>query len=247
MSRSKVDFLIKELDIWTDNLIKLFFIVLLLIGSYISYDMWYVYHQSSKDVVNDYKPEEITEESLKAISEKVVAWITIDDTNIDYPVLQGKDNVEYLNKNPFGEYSLSGSIFLDSRNQKDFSDDYNIIYGHHMTNGYMFGALDYFKKESYFNQHREGTLTVGNQKYHLHIIGILITDAGVDAVFDTDYSGKTPRIDVLKKEALLWDDSKKGTLVALTTCKEPLTTSRTALICRMYSDNRKGKNKSQSH
>lgn len=43
----------------------------------------------------------------------MVAWLTIDDTKIDYPVMQGKDNTEYLNKDPYGDYALAGSIFLD--------------------------------------------------------------------------------------------------------------------------------------
>ena len=69
------------------------------------------------------------------------AWITIDNTHIDYPVLQGKDDMEYVNKDPFGEFALSGSIFLSTKNASDFSDVYNMTYGHHMENGAMFGDL----------------------------------------------------------------------------------------------------------
>lgn len=226
-----IDNILKQLDNWSDCFIKIIFLIILLIGSYISYDMWYVYHHTGNNTVKGYKPEEITEETLKNISEHVVAWITIDNTSIDYPVLQGKDNVEYLNKDPFGEYNLSGSIFLDSRNKADFSDDYNILYGHHMTGGYMFGALDSFKKEEFFKQHQTGTLSVGNQKYQLYILGILITDANVKEVFDTDITGD--RLPILKKEAKYWRGSGEGKLLALTTCKEPLTTARTALICEI--------------
>lgn len=77
--------------------------------------------------------------------------MTIDDTNIDYPVMQGEDNNEYLNKDPFGNYALSGSIFLDRRNNPEFKDYYSLIYGHHMEHGMMFGAIDEYLNEDYFN------------------------------------------------------------------------------------------------
>ena len=130
---------------------------------------------------------------------------------------------------PFGQYSLSGSIFLDSRNHDDFSDNYNIIYGHHMANGYMFGALDSFKKPDYFEKHRTGILYVKNQEYRLRTIGFLITDANVNAVFDTDFSGD--RMLFFEKYSVSAEDMRQGRLVALTTCKEPLTTTRTVLLC----------------
>ena len=67
------------------------------------------------------------------LNKDVVGWITIFDTHISYPVVQGKDNQEYLNKDVFGKFSFSGSIFLDYRNACDFTDSYSIIYGHHMV------------------------------------------------------------------------------------------------------------------
>ncbi|MBR1845920.1 MAG: class B sortase, partial [Oscillospiraceae bacterium] len=63
--------------------------------------------------------------------------------------MQGETNGKYLNTDPYGEYSLSGSIFLDSRNAGDFSDSYSLVYGHHMADGMMFGALDAFFDEGY--------------------------------------------------------------------------------------------------
>ena len=97
------------------------FIIALLVVFYGLYDAWYVYHKAGDDAYLQYKPS--AGESMDAespITEDMVAWITVDGTNIDYPVMQGKTNSEYLNIDPYGEYSLSGSIFLDSRNSADF-------------------------------------------------------------------------------------------------------------------------------
>ena len=91
----------------------------------------------------------------------MVGWLTVDGTSIDYPVMQGGNNLTFLNRNPYGEFSLSGSIFLDSRNSPDFSDEYSIIYGHHMAYGKLFGALDAFLDETYTSSHRSRTLLIG--------------------------------------------------------------------------------------
>ena len=126
------------------------FVITLLIVCYGLYDTWYVYNKANDDGYLKYKPVAGSGMSEDApITEDMVAWITIDGTNIDYPVMQAADNMKYLNLNPYGEYSLSGSIFLDSRNSADFSDDYSILYGHHMEYGVMFGALDEFLDEKY--------------------------------------------------------------------------------------------------
>ena len=76
-------------------------------------------------------------DELKAQNSDVCGWITIYGTHVDYPIVQSEDNSTYLMRNPRGEYSLSGSIFMDYMNQKDFSDFNTIIYGHHMDLGIL--------------------------------------------------------------------------------------------------------------
>ena len=73
-------------------------------------------------------------DALKKINPDVVSWITIPDTNIDYPLLQGKDNNQYLHKDMEGRDSAAGAIFLDHGDKADLSSRHNIIYGHHMKN-----------------------------------------------------------------------------------------------------------------
>ena len=68
----------------------------------------------------------------------VVAWIQIPGTQINYPVVQGKDNDYYLHRDLNGQKSTAGTIFLDYADQADFSSLHNVLYGHHMKNGSMF-------------------------------------------------------------------------------------------------------------
>lgn len=76
--------------------------------------------------------------ALENINSDCVAWIRIDETEIDYPVVQGHDNSFYLKHLFDGEWNGAGCIFLDSRVEPDLSDRHSVLYGHHMKNGTMF-------------------------------------------------------------------------------------------------------------
>lgn len=116
-----------------------------------------------------------------------MAWLTIDDTNIDYPVMQGEDNNEYLNKDPVWQLcSVWKYSSIDSRNDPEFKDYYSLIYGHHMEHGMMFGAIDEYLNEDYFNSHRTGSLVVGKKTYKIRIFAVLECEATEESIFCTD-------------------------------------------------------------
>src|SRR5699024_11536684 len=77
-------------------------------------------------------------ESLQEINEDIVGWITINDTQIDYPVLQSDDNLQYLDTNYDNKLSSAGSIFLDYSNHVEDFDRNVIVYGHRMKDVSMF-------------------------------------------------------------------------------------------------------------
>lgn len=84
----------------------------------------------------------------------LVGWLKIDDTNINYPVMQTKNNEEYyLRKNFYKKYSSYGTPFLASSCNIDTSENL-IIYGHHMKNSKMFGKLENYKKEDFYKKHK---------------------------------------------------------------------------------------------
>ena len=91
--------------------------------------------------------------ALSEINPDIVAWIYIEGTEINYPVVQGADNQYYLKHLFNGKWNSSGCIFLDSRNTPDFSDRHSIIYGHHMKNGTMFSGLTEYKKQEFYDAH----------------------------------------------------------------------------------------------
>ncbi|MBR3260743.1 MAG: sortase [Firmicutes bacterium] len=94
-------------------------------------------------------------ESLQATNSDVVAWLYIPDTNVNFPVVKGPSNYTYLNLNYEGNYSISGSIFMDIACSSDFSDAETLLYGHNMHNGAMFGRLKKFNDGKYLEAHKD--------------------------------------------------------------------------------------------
>lgn len=162
-----------------------------------------------------------------------VGWITIDHTDINYPVMQGESNTDYLNKNPLGQISVSGSIFLDSACASDFSDSYNIIYGHHMVQGKMFGALDDFQDFSYLKKHTTGQLKTRNGvKYKLHIFACISVSAKNTTVFDVTRKDKdaVEKLAEEKAKGKILDFDSSDRLVALSTCQDVESMDRTVVL-----------------
>ena len=92
-------------------------------------------------------------ETLYNKNKKLIGWLKIDDTNIDYPVMQTTDNTYYLDHNYNQEYDKNGSIFLDYNCSVYPRSTNMIVYGHHMKSGNMFGNLQKYAKESYGKKH----------------------------------------------------------------------------------------------
>lgn len=91
--------------------------------------------------------------SLHEGNENLVAWITIEDTPVDYPVMQGENDSYYLTHNYANEYSKFGSIYLRASNNRDFSDNLSVLYGHNFNTDIMFGSLLKYEDEHYKNEH----------------------------------------------------------------------------------------------
>lgn len=226
---------VKTIDFIIDKALFIFFLLIMLIGCYTLYDTVLVYNKSDNSDLRTYKPivnDGKAEWDMSTLSDDVVAWLTIDDTKIDYPVMQGNDNTEYLNRDPYGNYAVSGSLFLDARNTRDFSDEYSLIYGHHMEFGYMFGALDKFLDEEYFEGHRTGTLVVDQNVYKIKLFACLEADSSVDEIFVPN--SKQDALSYIEQHASVYNVPDEGRLIGMSTCKHPETTERIIVFGVIY-------------
>lgn len=93
-------------------------------------------------------------EDLYNQNKSLIGWVKIADTVIDYPVMQTVNNEYYLDHNFHQEYDKNGSIFLDAECSIYPRSTNLIIYGHHMKSGSMFGSLQSYQSESYYQNHK---------------------------------------------------------------------------------------------
>lgn len=221
---------VKTLSKMTNLLIDTVFTAVLLLGCYFAYDSWYVYHHADLSQVRVRAAENPGADLPREYPENCVAWITVYDTGIDFPIMQGQDNTEYLNKDPFGNYSLAGSVFLDSRNDRDFGDAYSLIYGHHMSGRHMFGALDDFADEDFFDRHRKGEIVRDGVSYPLITVAYTECEASEEILFDP-LTGKDV-LSYVEKSARIFRKEGTGSLIALSTCRDTAGTGRTILFLR---------------
>ncbi len=105
--------------------------------------------ETEKEVVEKYF--DIDFAALKEVNEDIIGWIIIEDTVVNYPILQSEDNADYIRTTPEGNWATAGSIFLDCSCTED-SINY-IIYGHNMKDGSMFGVLKEYRDEAFYNEH----------------------------------------------------------------------------------------------
>jgi len=148
-------------------------------NAFISYDLLQ-YRPDVNSKNQDGKPD--FEELLK-LNPDTVGWLEIYDTNICYPIVQGSDDLEYAGKDIYGYSSLTGSIYLASDNQSAFDDWYNLIYGHHMDNGAMFGDIDKYRDKDYFYSHQKGILQTLDGNYELTITACVMTNSYEDVIY----------------------------------------------------------------
>lgn len=129
-------------------------------------------------------------DALRAVNPDIVAWIYVPDSPINYPVVQGDDNEEYLHKafdRSTGWLASAGTIFLDSTNSSDFSNQNSALYGHHMNDGSMFASLSDWQNNDEFNAHRDIYVLTPQGNYRLKTFALVKT-TGDDALVQTTFS-----------------------------------------------------------
>ena len=110
-------------------------------------------NEESEDDENNV-PFTVDFEKLKQENNDIVGWIYSENTPINYPIVQSKDNNYYLRRLFTGEYNTAGSLFMDYRNNPNIEDSNTIIYGHNMKNATMFGTLQKYRNQEYYDNHK---------------------------------------------------------------------------------------------
>lgn len=169
--------------------------------------------------------------SLKEINSDVVAWLKVNNTNIDYPIVQTLDNEYYLKYNLYREKDSNGWLFMDYDNNTTKIDDNIIIYGHNRyLNGVMFGTLNktlyknwYTNKE---NQIIKFDTLYGSYQYKVFSIYIIPTTSDY---LETNFDNSKDKINFLNilKDRSIYDFNitlnENSKIITLSTCQSDTT------------------------
>ena len=185
-------------------------------------------------------PEDKKQELTKQVQEVCgsfndsIGWLYIPNTSINYPVMYSGDNDYYLHRSYDGGYLYSGSVFLDGRCAREFSDGINILYGHNMRNGSMFADVISFTDESYFEARAVGWLTVSDSVYRIDFFSLSQPEC-YSGFYDVT-KDISVWLDGLKENSFIWKNigvSEKDKFISLSTCTGAEGTSRTVLTGKL--------------
>lgn len=161
--------------------------------------------------------------ALQKENKEAVAWIRFDEMDLSYPVMYSGDNEKYLHRDLDGKDSKAGSLFIDAKNNPDFSDRDTIIYGHNMKNLSMFGRLKKYKKDGFYEDNQYFTIYTTQKAYRYHIFSYFDIDETNDFFF-TSYESEDAMaslISTMKKKSYTntgVEVSKDDKVVTLSTC-----------------------------
>lgn len=193
-------------------------------------------HEGNSDGSHGSSPDiEIDFEALKAFNKDVVAWVMLEDTVLNYPIVQGRDNKYYLKHMIDHNYNNCGTIFLDVNNKRDFSDGHSFIYGHNMHNGTMFACLTNYSKQSFYENHKELILFLPDKTYKLVPFSAYPTNGSDMKTYDYDNKNDVESyFDYAKKRSQFISDiefEEGDRILTLSTCEYNRNDGRYVLHC----------------
>lgn len=228
------------------NLIVYMILLFILIYSGIKIYKWYKDKTSNKEIVeqikkivavedknkdknedkNEYKEEyTIDFNKLKEQNKETVAWIKVNNTNIEYPVVKANNNNFYLNHSFDKSENLAGWIFADYRNKFDNTDKNIIIYGHNMRDGSMFGSLKNILNSDWYENEENTNITLytENEKCIYKVFSIYKIESE-DYYIKTEFSNDNEFeqfVNTIKNRSIKKFDidvSKEDNILTLSTC-----------------------------
>lgn len=191
--------------------------------------------ETTAPVVREPAPIQVDFDMLLEINSDVVGWIYLEDSQINFPVAQGKDNKEYLYWLIDGNYNGAGTPFMDYRNARDYSDRHTIIYGHNMNNGTMFADIHKYIDQEYYDTHPVIHLLTPQGDYRIEVFAGYIAHVKADAwklIFDTEEDFAQWLVQSQEKSAFVSDvvPSVEDHILTLSTCSDSANQTRFVLL-----------------
>lgn len=160
------------------TIINIILILVIIYSGFNIYSKLTKYNHDTK-TSSELQEKEDKKEDLSKINSDFKFWISVKNTNINYPVVQSKDNSYYLDKDFYKKDSISGTLFMDYRN-KSLDDQNVIIYGHNMKNKTMFNNLNKFKDETFFRENNQIKIIINGKEFLYDVFSAYIVESDYD-------------------------------------------------------------------
>jgi|SRR5690625_2730968 len=174
-------------------------------------------------------------DTLLEENEDLVGWITMEGTQIDYPIVQAGDNVEYLTRNFYKDDNRAGSIFMDFRNDIESAGENTILYGHRMKDGSMFEQLSKYQDAEFFEAHQTFQFDTLYDSYEAEIFAVYATTTDFNYI-QTDFANDEEYEQLIKNieaESIYETDvevSASDQIITLSTCDYVLDEDKGRLV-----------------
>ena len=160
-------------------------------------------------------------EKLSNTNDDYKFWLSIDNTKINHPVVQGEDNEFYLNHDFNKSKNSAGSIFIDSKVNSDSKN--TVVYGHNMKDGSMFADIELFKNEEFFNNNKFIIVEKDGIQYVYEVFSVYYLSGENTDYLQTNFSSDKEFADFihLAKERSIFDSNKEissENILTLSTC-----------------------------
>lgn len=218
------------------RIIELIFLILLVYSS-INIFKWYNNNKENKQIINEIaesvtinedtneeKKYKINFEELKQKNSDTVAWLKVENTNIEFPIVQANNNSYYLTHNFDKKYNVAGWIFADYKNKLDGTDRNIVVYGHNMRDNSMFGSLkDVITEEWYNNEENKYITFITENDYQTYQVFSVYQIQTEDYYIQTEFKSNEFQefIDTITKRSKKdfgINVSKEDTILTLSTC-----------------------------
>ncbi|QDQ03399.1 class B sortase [Lysinibacillus fusiformis] len=237
---------------WTSKLLTCVYLAIFLYSGYALVKYFYTYYETSKalkEVQSIYEETLVTIEKeadvsltstddllakytirpqfneLLAVNDRIVGWISVDNTKLNNPILQADNNDFYLNRNFKDRESRAGSVFMDYRNDALDMNRNTILYGHAMKNGTMFGSLKNYLNQDYADAHRTIYLDTLYEGYDIEVFAAYETT--IDFYYiETEFNSNDDFLQFIKKVQtrstidMNIDIGPDDKILTLSTCKD---------------------------
>lgn len=181
-------------------------------------------------IIKDDEPEEnnkyvIDFEALKKQNSEAVAWLKVNNTKIEYPVVKTKNNDYYLTRSFDKSENSAGWIFADYKNKFDGKDKNIVVYGHNRRDGSMFGSLKNILSSKWYNneENQNVIFNINGQNYTYRVFSVYQIEKE-DYYIKTNFSSNNEYekfLNTIKKRSVKdfkEDVSKDDTILTLSTC-----------------------------